>query len=96
MKFLFLGLLVSASLHAAEVAVIEDAENGTEIVYYFTDDSLHASLEKAWLQIPCKPRLNLLGSLKENYVLRGCRAELVKFLLNSGYKTIDLGRTFAK
>ncbi len=96
MKFVLLFLVLSVSASAVEVAVIDEWKNGSEIMFSFTDETLLPSLDKLWITSPCKTRFSMNGFLKETYTNRWCRAELVKFLMNSGYKPIDLGRTFTK
>lgn len=96
MKFVLLFLVVSFSAIAVEVAVLDETRNGTEIMFSFTDETLYPALDKLWVTSPCKTRFTMNGFLKENYANRWCRAELVKFIMNSGYKPIDLGRTFTK
>ncbi len=94
MKFLF--LLLSLNAMAIEVATVEETKPYTDVMFVFTDESLYSGLEKQWMTKSCKSRIVINNSVRENYAIRACRAEIVKFLLDSGYKTIDQAHTFVK
>lgn len=87
------------SFHAvsAEVAVIDDIGSSSEISIAFTDEALYAAMNKAWAMIPCKTRFNFTPNYKVTATSSFCRAEVVKFILDSGYKPLDsFGRVFTK
>jgi len=56
-------------------------------------------LDKQYMAHPCRVRSTQNGAnpiIRENTVARSCRGEIVKFLLNAGYKPIDQKGTYAK
>lgn len=95
MPLLILLLTLTTSAFAAEVATLETTKSN-ELLLVMTDEALQASVDKNYLAQTCRPRTNINGTLKEYYFLNSCRAELTKFLLNSGYKPDQIFRTFVK
>ncbi len=93
---LLFSLIFSFASHAVEIAVIDQARN-EELLISFTEESLYAAIDKAWVTNRCKIRYTFTGSLKENFAPRACRAEAIKFILNTGYKPLDnSGRVFSR
>jgi hypothetical protein len=89
-------LFISLALMASEVTTLNLTRNKTELLLMTTDESLTASLDKTLLISPCKPRQNLIGAvLRENYISTNCRAEVIKIIINAGFKPLD-ARTFIK
>ena len=96
MKFTLLFLMISFSVHAVEVAVIDETKTG-DLMISFTDESLFTALDKTWLTYNCKTRFVFSGARKETFTSRSCRAETIKFILNTGYKPLDhSGRIFSR
>ncbi len=93
---MYLFLLTSLSLFAAEVVTLSKTVSNQDVRILVTDNDLMLSTEKTWASLPCKLRWssNLLGQ-KEFWTPETCRAELMKTLLNAGYKPLD-NRTFIK
>jgi hypothetical protein len=93
---MYLVLLTSLSLFAAEVVTLSKVTSNQDVRIIATDNDLMLSTEKIWASMPCKLRWtnNLLGQ-KEFWTPETCRAELMKTLLNAGYKPLD-NRTFIK
>jgi hypothetical protein len=88
--------LLSFSLFAAEVVTLSKSRTGPEVQFMATDESVVQAVEKTFLTHSCKVRTNLTATtLKEYFVPSSCRAELMKIILNSGYKPLD-ARTFTK
>jgi hypothetical protein len=98
MKTLLLFFFASTAL-AAEVATIEMSKSNPEFTLILTDDALQAPLEKHFMTRNCKPRSNMnnqVSSVREHMFLKPCRAEVIQFLLNNGYKADQLFQTFTK
>lgn len=98
MKKLILFFFVSTAF-AAEVATIEISKTNPEFTLILTDDALQAPLEKHFMTRSCKPRSNMnnqVSSVREHMFLKPCRAEVIQFLLNNGYKSDELFQTFTK
>lgn len=92
----FIIFFLSLHLMAAEVTTLNLTRNKSELVLMTTDESVTATLDKALLISPCKPRQNLIGgTIRENFFSLNCRAEITKLILNLGYKPLD-ARTFIK
>lgn len=96
---LLIGILLTSFMaFSAEVATIDtNPNNRNEILLIITEDSLQNSLDKSLSGHPCRPRIgnNNLVAIRENGFPYACRAEITKFLLNNGYKSVDF-RTFSK
>lgn len=96
MKFILFSLLFSYLVFAVEVAVIDETKSG-DLLISFTDESLYAALDKTWATQNCKTRFSFSGVLKETFTSKACRAETIKFVLNSGYKPLDsFGRSYSR
>jgi hypothetical protein len=97
-KFILFFLFVSSAF-ATEVATIEKSKSNPEFTLILTDDALQAPLEKHFMTRSCKPRSNMnnqVSSVREHMFLKPCRAEVIQFLLNNGYKADPLFQTFTK
>lgn len=96
MKMIFFVLLFSLPSVAVEVAAIDETKSG-DIIISFTDESLYTALDKAWITHNCKARYTFSGALKETFAPKACRAEALKFILNTGYKPLENSdRTFSR
>ena len=88
-----------SSAFATEVATIEFSKSTPELTLILTDDALQAPLDKHFMTRTCRPRSNMNGqatSVREHIFLKACRAEVIQFLLNNGYKADELFQTFTK
>lgn len=92
----FILLFLSLSLMASEVTTLNLTRNKTELLLISTDETFLATMDKLLIIGQCKPRQNLVAmGLRENFVSVSCRAEMIKLILNAGYKPLD-ARTFVK
>jgi hypothetical protein len=80
-------IIFSMARLAAEVTTLNLTRNKSELLMVTTDETLMATMDKLLLISQCKPR--------ENFVAISCRAEMIKLILNAGYKPLD-ARTFVK
>ena len=97
MPFLLLLLTLSSLTFAADVATLEDVQNSHDFYVVLTDSNLESSLEKQFLAQNCKPQQkSTTGSLREYHFPRPCRAQIIQFFLNAGYKADQLTKTFTK
>lgn len=99
MRFLLLLICLTNAVYAVEVAILDTSSKLTELQFTLTDDALFQVLDKQYMAHPCRVRSTQNGAnpiIRENTVARSCRGEIVKFLLNAGYKPIDQKGTYAK
>ena len=95
----FLFFLLASTAMAAEVATIEISKTTQEFTLILTDDALQAPLDKHFMTRSCKPRSNMnnqISTVREHMFPKPCRAEVIQFLLNNGYKADELFQTFTK
>lgn len=97
MKFL-LVLLFSVSASATEVATVDLIQNKTTsaVLLSFSDASLYQALDKTWSAHQCKTWFTMSSPTRETYAPKACRAEVIKFLLENGYKSLGSDKTFTK
>lgn len=95
MRFLILLLTFSTSIFATEVTTFEPIRTN-ELLFVTTDETLQSAIEKQYMAMNCRPRLNVNGTIREFYFPFVCRAEITKYLLNNGYKPDQHFRTFTK
>jgi hypothetical protein len=79
--------LFSTPGFALETATI--AESTIELRLVFTDPSMTPLVDRYFQTNTCAVRYGMSGSIRENQFALNCKAEIVKFLLNSGYKRMD-------
>ena len=90
MRFFYLiSVLLSSSLLASETAVIYDHPSITDVRFVFTDPMMNTAADKYFSTTTCQLRFQAANSVRENIVTQPCKAEAIKFILNSGYKNID-------
>jgi hypothetical protein len=99
MKLWFIGMLICSSALAAEVATLELSKSSNEIVLIMTDDTMNPSMEKHFMTKTCRARSYMntqASSVREHAFPKVCRAEIIQFLLNNGYKPDQQYATFSK
>lgn len=99
MPLLAIILTFSLSSFAFEVATISsEQQSSSEQVLVLTDEALRTSLINFFAARPCKIRTssNTSTSTREHFFYKPCRAEVIQFLLNNGYKADPYFKTFIK
>jgi len=94
---LHIKLYTTQVLFADEVATITNLKSSKEILLSLTDEKLFGDGEKKFMIHPCrfKTTTSFGSNFRENNLPQACRAEITKFLLNAGYKSLD-AKTFIK
>lgn len=96
MAYLLL-LLALSSYAATEVSTIDFVKSTNDFYLVTTDGNLELALDKKFMAQNCKARIkSTVGSLKEFHFPRPCRALVIQFLLDAGYKADDRFVTFTK
>ncbi len=98
MKYLCLSLLFMGNALATEVATIESYKPLNEIQLIVTDESFLSAVEKNFTAKNCRPRnaISNQGAVRENYFPKSCKASVIQFLLNNGYKADLAHKIFTK
>lgn len=97
MAYLLLLLALSSYAAATEVSTIDFVKSTNDFYLVTTDGNLELTLDKKFMAQNCKARIkSTVGSLKEFHFPRPCRALIVQFLLDAGYKADDRFMTFTK
>jgi hypothetical protein len=93
---LFLSLFASQAF-AVEVVTLEASKSVQEITLVTTDETLNTSIDKHFAARACRVRYAMSAvSIRENYFYKVCRAEVIQFLLNNGYRPDQFHRVFTK
>lgn len=98
-KLFFIFSLLSLNSWAVEVTTLNvNKTSANELTLVSTDDSFSSSLEKHFMARACKLRsgMNSIIGIKEINFPQVCRAEVIQFLLNNGYKADPHFYTFVK
>lgn len=98
MKLILFFLLFTPAF-AVEVATLQVLKPSQDQVLVVTDDAFRVELEKFFMARNCRSRQIInatIPGINENHFPKSCRAEVIKFLLNSGYKADQQYSTFLK
>lgn len=98
MKFILFFLLLTP-VFAVEVATLQVIKPTQDQVLIMTDDAFRLELEKTFMARNCRPRQIMnatIPGINENHFPKSCRAEIIKYLLNNGYKPDQRFMTFTK
>lgn len=83
---------------AVDVVTIDTAKSSNELTVVATDDSLNSAMDKQFVTRSCRLRYqnNAGVMVRENYFPKVCRAEVIQFLMNQGYKPDTFFSVFTK
>lgn len=98
-KLFFIFSLLSLNSWAVEVTTLSvNKVSANEMTLVSTDENFTSSMEKHFMARACKLRsgMNSIVPLKEIWFPQVCRAEIIQFLLNNGYKADPHYYTFVK
>ncbi len=92
-------IFISFQIKAAEVATMDLQKSSNEIVLILTDTSLQTELEKYFIAHNCRLQfgMNTIATqIRENRFTSVCKASVIQFLLNKGYKPSMDYKVFTK
>lgn len=98
MKGVLISLMLLGPVFASEVATLDQYKPLNEIQLIVTDEGLLSSLEKHFASKACRPRsaTSNQGTVRENYFAKSCKASVIQFLINNGYKADLSYKIFTK
>lgn len=95
----FILFFIATTAFAAEVATLELSKTSEEVTLIMTEDAIQATFDKYFMTRTCRPRSIMntqASSVREHTFIKPCRAEVIQFLLNNGYKADSLFQIFTK
>lgn len=95
MPFILFFLMLLSPAFAVDVTTLDSPKTGSELMLITTSETTQQQIEKQFVANQCRVRVGL-QTIREYFFAKNCRATVIQFLLNQGYKPDSLFQTFTK